>query len=523
MTAPPIETELKLATSEAGLAVLLRLPWLRALRDGPVRTRRLTSTYYDTPEGILWTRGVTLRLRHDGASWVQTVKAAPQEAAGLFKRLEWERSVPDGRLDLERPRAAGLRKALAGVETADAVRPCFTTDIRRTEVRLRDGGCTVLMALDRGAVRANGHSAPVCEAELELVEGTAGDLYRLAERIAAAVPVRLELRAKAERGHALAVSAAVPGPQKAQALDLDPDMTAGAAFQAIAGGCLAQMAANVRPLVEARDGEAIHQMRVATRRLRSAMTTFKAVAAGPGLTAVKDDLRWLMGSLGPARDADVFLSEILGPVRTVFPDDPGLASLHALFSDRRERRFDAAVAAVSDPRFTRLLLGLGAWIEAGDWRASGDDGPREMPLDRFARKTLEARWRKVAKPARTFDRLSDTKRHKMRIQVKKLRYTTEFFGSLFRKKTVKPFVKGLSTLQDQLGALNDVAVARETLHETLHETVADQRAGDDGVAAAERAWAAGLVAGWHRRDAGDRLAEAGRTLKAVRQAAGFWR
>jgi inorganic triphosphatase YgiF len=512
------ETELKLAVAARDLARVARLPWLRAMRRSPAQTRHLKSVYYDTQDGRLWGRGVTVRVREKGAGdWVQTVKAGGQDSDGVFSRVEWEEAIAEPVPDLDRPRAAGLEVALTGID-AKVLRPCFGTEIRRTEVRLTDGTWTILMALDRGTVSGDGRNEPIHEVELELVEGTAGDLYRLAHRIAEAVPVRLEVRSKAARGHDLIVGAPVPAPVKGRPPDLKPGMTVAEAFQAIAAGCLSQMIGNVRPLGEGRDGEAVHQMRVATRRLRSAMTTFGPVVAEPEREAVKSDLRWLMGVLGPARDADVFLAEILGPVRACFPGDRGLESLFGLFAARRDARFDAAVAAMADPRLARLLLRIGAWIESGDWLTAPDRPIRDGRVLDFARTTLERRWRKVAKPARRFERLSEAKRHRLRIQVKKVRYTAEFFTALFPRKPVKRFLSGLSDHQDDLGALNDVAVAGGVLHDTL----AEQRAGDDVAAAAERAWAAGLVTGWHRRDAAEQMAHAARSLERVRRAAGYW-
>ncbi|WP_299437572.1 CYTH and CHAD domain-containing protein [uncultured Rhodospira sp.] len=512
------ETELKLAVSEDGLLQVARLPWLRTERQGRSRTRVLDSVYYDTDDGRLWKRGVTVRLRRVEGRWVQTVKAGGRDEAGVFRRLEWEEEIAGANPTLDKPRAAGLDAALAGVTDA-ALRPRFSTEIRRTEVPISNGSSRVLLALDRGTVRGDGRALPIHEVELELAEGTPADLYALALRIAEAVPVRLESQSKAARGHDLTVGAAAPTPVKGKAPDLSPEMTVAEAFQAIASGCLAQIDANARPLLDGRDGEAVHQMRVATRRLRSAMTTFRALVAGPDLEAVKTELRWLMGALGPARDADVFLTDILDPVRTCFRGDSGLDSLRRLFADRRDARIEDAVAAVADPRFARLLLRIGAWIEGGDWLTAADRPGRDAPVTDFARAMLARRWRKVAKPARRFDRLSEAKRHRLRIQVKKLRYTAEFFASLFNRKAVKGLLGALSDLQDELGALNDVAVATAVLHDTL----AEQRTGDDIAAATERAWAAGLVAGWHRRDAADRLADAAETLARVRHKAGYWK
>ena len=135
-------------------------------------------------------------------------------------------------------------------------------------------------------------------------------------------------------------------------------------------------------------------------------------------------------------------------------------------------------AAIADPSYTRFLLQLGRWIEAGGWRE--DATPKGAPwLDRpivaFADRLLARRHRKALKLGRRFEDLTPPERHRLRIALKKLRYATEFFDSLHAGKRARPYLAALKELQDALGHLNDVAVA-ERLLRGLSEPAGEQRA-----------------------------------------------
>lgn len=327
-------------------------------------------------------------------------------------------------------------------------------------------------------------------------------------------------QSQCETDSRLAEQPGPPAPVKGKAPALTRAMTAATAFQTIGRACLTQMAANERPLLEGDDPEAVHQMRVAIRRLRSAMTLFKPVVADAEVDALKDDLRSLMAALGPARDADVFLLDILGPVRGALPDHTGLETLRILFEARRDHARAAARAAVSDARFTRLRRRLGPWIEDGDWRDAPHCPARDRPITPFARDRLTRRWRPVARDLARFADLPDAERHQLRIQIKKMRYAVEFFGSLFKDKKVARWRATLARAQDQFGVLNDVAVAEALLHDWITGPTRDDMTTD---ALVDLSWAAGLVAGWHQRAARDTLATAGETVATLRDLPRFWR
>ena len=170
----------------------------------------------------------------------------------------------------------------------------------------------------------------------------------------------------------------------------------------------------------------------------------------------------------------------------------------------------AALAAVADRRFTTLLLTLAEWVEAGDWLADPDrQALLDEPILPFARRTLAKRDKRLrAAGGDDLAKLAEAELHATRILGKQLRYAGEFFAPLFPPKASSGFLAGLAELQDLLGQLNDIAVAGSRL------------AG--GRLDGPRAWAAGLVAGWHASRRPKLLAKAAQAWKAYRKALRFW-
>lgn len=288
-------------------------------------------------------------------------------------------------------------------------------------------------------------------------------------------------------------------------------MTVADAFRAIARNCLHHLLANEASLIETGDAEAVHQMRVALRRLRSALKVFRRMVEGPQLDAMQAEIKWLLDRLGPARDADVFLAEIIGPLLERHPDAMGIQALAERWRTIRDDDLAAARAAVGDCRFTALLLDLGAWVESGDWTEDADRAPlRDGELARFAARVLDKRARKLRKAGgKRLEKLSAHALHRVRIQAKQVRYAGEFFAPLYGKSETKPYLSTLAHAQDLLGEINDIAVAGPRLAASYH--------------LGGEAWAAGMIAGWHEARRPHLLAEADKVWKDVRGLPRFWR
>jgi CHAD domain-containing protein len=169
---------------------------------------------------------------------------------------------------------------------------------------------------------------------------------------------------KAERGYE-ALAALPPQRVKAEDIVLDEEMSNAAAFREIAASCLRHLVANERVLRQRRDPEAVHQMRVALRRLRAAISLFKDMVSDERVEAVKDELRCITGVLGEARDLDIYIAKVLEPAREEAPDDEGIRRAIAEAEAKREKAYDAVQAALRARRYGAAILAVAAWVEAG--------------------------------------------------------------------------------------------------------------------------------------------------------------
>jgi CHAD domain-containing protein len=224
------------------------------------------------------------------------------------------------------------------------------------------------------------------------------------------------------------------------------------------GNCLMQIQENEPGLKEAADPEYVHQMRIGLRRLRSALNMFAPVARCPGM--VDQELRWLSGVLGRARDWDVLGGQTLPAIGTAYPNEPGLKKLRLAVLAVAAKKRRLAAAAVGSGRYARLFLMLGKWTQE-----IGRPGAPDASLTKFAGRLLDLAYRKLQRRGKRLPQNSPRKRHKARIAAKQLRYATEFFQSLYPERAMRRFIDRLAGLQKVLGRLNDAAVAGRLLRQ----------------------------------------------------------
>ena len=271
-------------------------------------------------------------------------------------------------------------------------------------------------------------------------------------------------------------------PVKASPVALTADASGEDAFVAIIGACLRHAEAN-RPAVLAGQIEGIHQMRVAFRRLRSGLRIFRPLIPPEASAARVEDIRWLNGFLGPARDWDVFLEEGMLPMFAHFPRKRGLSLFRVKAESIRQTHHRTLREALDDPRYRQLTRGLAAWLDDRVWRDGPDDERRKRlarPALDFATPLLDRDHRQVTNRGEAFAELSAEERHALRIRIKALRYALDFFASLYPAPAVKSYLSALARLQDSLGLMNDIAVARRLLDEAGLRAVSAARQVIDG-------------------------------------------
>ncbi len=461
-----IELKLELTGGEESLA---RHPLLAGI--DPAEAAQ-SSTYFDTKAGLVRRAGFSLRVRQSGDRFVQTVKASAG-AAGLFDRAEWEAAVGGSTPDRAALGATPLGAILDG--KAKALRPAATIAATRRRWDLRSGDDRIEIIHDAGEAVAGAAHEAFSEVELELKAGAPDALFAIGRELAEALEARIGVLTKAERGQRLAEGRSGRA-AKAEPVLLRPKASVAEGFAAVAHACLRHYRLN-EPLVVRHDPAALHQARVALRRLRSALTLFRPALIDGAYAELREALRWLTGLFGDARNLDVLIARIGDEA----PD--ARAQLEA----QRVAAYERLVAALRTPRARLLPLDLLAWVEIGAWRQRKKAG---RSLADFASDRLDRRWRKVKNGAAGLAGADDEARHDFRIEIKKLRYAVEFLASLFadagRTKKLKAFRAALERLQEELGDLNDAATGAIMLAEAGLEPRVEATAPAELVARVER-------------------------------------
>lgn len=315
-----------------------------------------------------------------------------------------------------------------------------------------------------------------------------------------------------------------PIPVKAAPPIMPREIAAEDAFRLTLLQCKWHIAANIPAVVEARDVEGLHQMRVGFRRLRVALTSFGGDFRTPALESLRARAKKLSEKLGPARDLDVFVNELLEPAAEASDSHSAFDHLRLHAAAARRNAWDYAVAHVSSPGFASFMADFGEaldrriWFEAsGRGKATKGHIAFEMRAVNVANRMLNHRFKHAKKRGKHLNELSDEQRHKLRIALKKMRYTTEFFSPFYKKKDRENFQERLTAMQSILGTLNDVVVARETL-----QKIVDRSEQKQSNSRAEVSFAAGMVYGYHLDRAHRTWTKGRKCWKALAKSEPFW-
>ncbi len=447
---------LKLEVAEDRHGVLQRHPALaRAISR---EQHHLVSIYYDTGRLALRRAGILLRLRRHGASWLQTIKRQDGSDGGLTRLPEWQ--VPYlNHFDFTQVDDDELRDWLLRDKIAGRLAAVFETNLRRTVWLLERGpGTRILVKLDRGWIASNGRRATISELELQLLTGSIESLYVLALELAQRQALPPLLLSKAERGYRLFLDTP-PTPVKAGEVAIDATDTPLAAFRLIALDCLSHLQLNHCGAVHSDDPEYVHQMRVATRRLRAALRMFRPVLPAGFSEQLVPSMRELMQALGQARDLDVLMAEIVAPVANALPDEPRLTDLAGAITNRLYAARSNIRHMLRQPGYGQLLLTAGRLLQDSPFTDPSAAGNESQSLLQFADRRLRRQLQAILELADAARADYPPSLHQLRIGIKRLRYAIEFFGPMIPGKAGSTAIKRLAGLQEELGQLNDLASA----------------------------------------------------------------
>jgi triphosphatase len=503
------ELEIKFKTDAAGLKLAHGSELLSTdVEDAPRRTLR--SIYFDTPAGDLRKQRMVLRVRKMRRTHVMGIKWARSLAEAPFSRSEMEVRVPslDPDINLFSEEIAG---ELSRVIEGRPLEPKFETQIKRRLRCLNLERSVIEVAFDEGFVVVGDRRQPLTEVELELKAGEETALYELAVRLAGALPMRLEMMSKAERGFMLAADDR-PMPVRAAAFQFPADATLDDMVEPVIVGALGQFVTNWPAMEESHHRESIHQMRVALRRLRTALAFFDRVVPCDEFKIFRAEAKRVASALAPARNWDAFRELVEdGPLTRCAQEGASFEALLTTVEERRLATYAIAQEAINDPSTTRFVLNLRAFLARRAWRnaLSGAELLRlTEPATLFARETLERLHKRALKRGRRLWQKAPEERHEVRIAFKHIRYAAEFFSFFFGGE--RSYIRAVAQVQDGLGAFNDAASAVDVLRDV------------EAAAGPQAAKAAGIVLGWCGRGtviADDNLRKA---WKSFRRTSPFW-
>jgi CHAD domain-containing protein len=477
--------ELELGLDPDDAARVARLAILGPLKRGKPRRRLLRATWHDSPDHALACQGLAL----------------------VEQRPQWrlERLLPDG---LWWPPGApapvlatGRNVAALGQPLPETLAPIAALEGRTVTQGLATKHGQVSLTLLTGTIRGFAAEQRVCRLSLD---GSRDAIQPLAMALANEIRLSVPCASLAGLAAAVASSAELP-PRHEGAPELPPGLSVAAAFGHVVGH-LADVILYLAPkAAQGSEGpEPVHQMRVAVRRLRSAIKVFGRAIDAPEVVSATTGLKTLAATLAPTRDWDVFMTEAAPEIAGAVPSEPRLRRLFASAERRRQGCHDELRRFLDGAEFRRLGIEL-ACLVASPTGNPGQAGP-DPTLETFAGEVLRKRLKRLFAIDKEIVELEPAALHAIRLRAKRLRYAAEIFAPLFPAKPTHRFVRRLSRLQDRLGTLNDGAVAAHLL----------------GEFASRHAFATGLVVGFLGARNRSARAEIDKAWRKFRRAEPFW-
>ncbi|KAA2258128.1 CYTH and CHAD domain-containing protein [Solihabitans fulvus] len=422
----------------------------------------LDAVYHDTPDLRLAAAGITLRRRTGGsdAGWHLKLPAG--------KDSRDELRVPLGRTGKRVPRelAELVRAYSRGAGLIPVVH--LRTARRRWTLLDADGNPAAEVASDDVSAQTLGESATLDswrEVEVELLGGDRDLLDTVGARLRGAGVLPSDGRPKLVRllGNRVPVAPARSAPNRRS--------TAG---QVVLADLRTQVARIKRedPRVRQDEPDSVHSMRVATRRLRSTLQAYGSVVARKHTRMLTEELRWLAGVLGQARDLEVLERRFVDAVAEL-PDELVLGNVRARLVEHFAGRAASAradvLAALDGPRYLALLDALDELL-ANPPLTPLAEGRAAGVLPELAGRA----WRTLARATAATDGLDqghelDRALHEVRKKAKRFRYTAESAVPVLGKGP-KRSARRAKALQRLLGDHQDSVLARGELRQLAVET-----------------------------------------------------
>ncbi|WP_342617125.1 CHAD domain-containing protein [Rhodoferax sp. GW822-FHT02A01] len=422
---------------------------------------RLHNVYYDTPDHVLKASGMALRVRQLGDTaqprWVQTLKIGGAAASALSQRGEWELPLAADQLDADLLSGTPWTTFDPQGKVFAALTPVFSTTFDRMSWVVQQGKTRAEIALDLGEVLMDGHTTPLCELEIELLEGTPDALFEIASSIARHLSLMPLHMSKAERAYRLA-QGTLDAPLRAKPPALDDSMDFAHIAQSVLRECFLQFTANLNALRNSDAPELLHQARIGWRRFKSALKLLRQTGEGSQLPA-RERLQPLLAAMTALRDLDVAATEVFPLYASAYQAEEAertrnWQALEASLARERNNQREELRRTLSDPAVGQVLVQITRWLEIQPMLV-----PRELQSDK---KATVGKWlkKRVAQLADQLDEMPShstdpAQLHALRILSKRLRYSVECLRPLLPARRAERWYQHATQQQTQIGVARD--------------------------------------------------------------------
>ena len=444
------------------------------LSVSPVRRQRMRAVYFDTADLALARAGLTLRHRtgEPGDPW--TVKLGGSASGSELVRREvtfadGPMRVPAGAADLVRAHVRG--RSLVPVARLRTV---------RTLRELRNAAGDVVVAIADDRVTAYAGAARIArfrelEAELKTdADDESGVLDAVVAELVADGATADPPMSKLVR----ALGSAAQAPPDVVVGDVGERSDARDFVRHVIAGSVARMLAQDPALRLGAAESDIHAFRVATRRLRSDLRTFRPLLEPEWVRSRRDELGWIADVVGAVRDTDVLRARLREHVSGLGPDAAGAHPLLAVLASQRESAHGAMLVALRSPRYDALIDALIAASAEPMFAGAADVA---VPARTVVASLVRRSWKQLRREVRRAGKHpSDEQLHDIRIVAKRARYAAEAASKVFGKRAGR-FAAAIADAQTVLGDHHDAHVAEQWLRDATGRV--EEGAGGAGLAA----------------------------------------
>ena len=485
---------------------------------GPGSAEDLVDGYYDTEDWRLYRAGYALRIRQKGGWAEATMKSLAPSEGGLRRRREISEPLKDAKIGTLRAARGPVTERLRLLVGEREVGQIFEVRNNRKTFALNladeEGGVTAGAAGSAAAGKivedasgqlreasgggGGGKGTRIGEVVLDSAEIPLGEgehdlagLTRVEVEVAAEVAfdprvegfvrqmesslgLRRATISKYEAG-LFATGLSPEGWTDLGSIGVDASLSLGELAFAVLRRQFAAMRAHEPGTRLGEDPEELHDMRVATRRMRAAIKIFQD-ALPERSRWLREELRHFAGVLGAVRDLDVHIEEVKGLSSGNGEEDEALAAVIASLERRRAEARGRMLEALDSERYARFessfaeMLRRGPYVagtpEAAPTNGSSGASTANVPALEAAPGILGRLYSKWRKAAKGLERSSHAEEfHDLRKKGKRLRYATEFFSGVFSEEATGALVGPLKAVQDSLGRHQDATVAAQLLRE----------------------------------------------------------